>query len=150
MPKKLFSKIFTMIKWVFVPLLRLKVSPPVVIPQSYCDVHLLRSPWLVPCLQWKKTRILKGVVPFLEVKCAFLVIFEKISHSEPPLRCSSKHVPPANWKYLPTVKNAAAKPYYKLSLDAQDLSQTIKYFIMIQGPRRIWARQDPNFFMGCL
>ena len=35
-----------MIKWVFVPLLRLKVSPPAVIPQSCCDVHLLRSPWL--------------------------------------------------------------------------------------------------------
>ena len=46
MPKKVFSKIFTMIKGVFVPLLRLKVSPPAVIPQSYCDVHLLRSPWV--------------------------------------------------------------------------------------------------------
>ena len=60
--------------------------------------------------------------PFLEVKYAFLVIFEKISHSEPPLRCSCKHVPPANWKYLQLSKNAAAKPYYKLSLDAQDLT----------------------------
>ena len=46
MPKKVFSKSFTMIKWVFVPFLRLKVSPPVVIPKLYCDVHLLRSPWL--------------------------------------------------------------------------------------------------------
>ena len=49
MPKKVFSKSFTMIKWLFVPLLSLKVSPPVVIPQSYCDVHLLRSPWVSVC-----------------------------------------------------------------------------------------------------
>ena len=35
-----------MTKWVSVPLLRLKVSPPVIIAQSYCDVLLLRSPWM--------------------------------------------------------------------------------------------------------
>ena len=46
MPKKVFSKSFTMIKWVSVSLLRLELSPPIVIPQSYCNVHLLRSPWL--------------------------------------------------------------------------------------------------------
>ena len=50
MPKKVFSKSFIMIKGVFVPLSRLKVSPPVVIPKSYCDVHLLRS----PCFNFRK------------------------------------------------------------------------------------------------
>ena len=51
MPKKVFSKFLTIIKGVFVPFLRLKVSPPVVIPQSYCDVHLLISPWIDPEVQ---------------------------------------------------------------------------------------------------
>ena len=45
-----------MIKGVFVPLLRLTVSPPAVIPQSYCDVHLLRCPWI----SWPLTQALRS------------------------------------------------------------------------------------------